>query len=991
MKTLLAGAVITCLSFASVAQSESVLENNPTFLKWDQVRTDHFRILFPQGFGDQAQRVANTLEYIYVPEARTIGETPRRISIVLQSQSSLSNGFVSYLPRRSEFYTMPAQDYNFLGTNDWLDMLASHEYRHVVQYKQATRGLNKFIYFLFGGTTFTGMSHIAAPQWFWEGDAVATETAFTPSGRGKIPRFDLLFRTNLLEGRTFNYHKQYLRSYKHNIPDHYVLGYHMVSYLRRKTGDPEIWNKVTSRAWGMPLMPFTFSNAMHRESGRYVTGVFNDMAAELKREWQDEINKLQLTSFETIQVERTKAYTDYQYPQPQADGSVIIMKRGIGDIDQFVRLSNGSTQRLYVPGYVNDAGMLSASAGKVAWAEYGYDVRWLVKSFSRIKVYDLASGRTTIVGDPHDRLTAPALSPDGHTVVAIRSDRGYHHEIVLLDVASSRELKTIPNPDNSFLSMPRWSSDGRSVTVVRGRSGAKSVAVVDIASSAVRDVFPASDENTGHPFLFDDYLLIASPVSGIDNIYAIHLKTGERYQVTSSRLGAYSPTVSPDGKWIYYNDQTRDGLDVVRVPFEPSRWRPFTTPVPEKNSLSQTLVDQEHASGFWSGIPQKKYPVFRYRQVSGIVNPYTWGPYVSNDLVQINAGIFSRNVLSTIEFNAGYFYDVNEHTSGWKAGLSYQALYPIIDLGFSYSDRSTTEKDFGNEAKFDWKETNIEGGIRLPFRLTRSKYNRSLSVGNAIGLTRTTSFENTVTVNGEMIYDKGPARIIYYNDSIVYQYTDQLNNGDLLYNRFNLSFYNLLKRSQRDFLYRWGQTLDIDYLSTPFGGDFRGDLFAARAALYFPGVAKHHVFYTRISYQRSLQGFEGDIYTFRNRIPKPRGFSYPNDRQFTTVQLNYALPLWYPDIAIGPVLNIQRLKANVFYDYGVGEGTSYFYDIRNSDVYYSLTDNTYQSVGIEATVDLNIFRLLPKGEVGIRSSYRLQGQAGSRGPVLEFFIGSIGF
>ena len=62
------------------------------------------------------------------------------------------------------------------------------------------------------------MAQVAAPQWFWEGDAVATETAFTPSGRGRIPNFGLVLRTNLLEGRTFNYHKQYLRSYKHNIP-----------------------------------------------------------------------------------------------------------------------------------------------------------------------------------------------------------------------------------------------------------------------------------------------------------------------------------------------------------------------------------------------------------------------------------------------------------------------------------------------------------------------------------------------------------------------------------------------------------------------------------------------------------------------------------------------------------------------------------------------------------------------------------------------------
>jgi hypothetical protein len=131
------------VSVAVNAQTQTVLENNPTGLKWYQVNTPHFKVLFPKGFDVQAQRMANTLEYIHAAEAKSLGTKPRKISIVLQNQSSQSNAFVSILPRRSEFYTMPPQDYNFIGTNDWLDLLASHEYRHIVQYQHATRGFNR--------------------------------------------------------------------------------------------------------------------------------------------------------------------------------------------------------------------------------------------------------------------------------------------------------------------------------------------------------------------------------------------------------------------------------------------------------------------------------------------------------------------------------------------------------------------------------------------------------------------------------------------------------------------------------------------------------------------------------------------------------------------------------------------------------------------------------------------------------------------------------
>ncbi len=121
-----------------------------------------------------------------------------------------------------------------------------------------------------------------------------------------------------------------------------------------------------------------------------------------------------------------------------------------------------------------------------------------------------------------------------------------------------------------------------------------------------------------------------------------------------------------------------------------------------------------------------------------------------------------------------------------------------------------------------------------------------------------------------MIYD-GPGRTVPAFDTLVYIYKDQLNNGDLVYNRFSFSFANLLKRSRRDFLSKWGQTLDIDLYNTPYGGDFKGKLFAARSIFYFPGFFKHHFLYARLAYQESLQGIETNTYIFRNRIAKPRG------------------------------------------------------------------------------------------------------------------------
>lgn len=986
-------AILVLINFIwQYSWSQAVLENNPASLRWEQINTDHFLILFPQGFDTQGQRMANTLERIRSAESKTLGSEPKRLSVILQNQSSVSNGFVSILPRRSEFFTMPPQDYNFIGTNDWLDLLAAHEFRHVVQYQHATRGFNKVMYYVFGPTTLAGFAQAAVPQWFWEGDAVVTETALTPSGRGRIPNFSLVFKTNILEGRTFNYHKQYLRSYKHQIPNHYVLGFYMVSHLRRKSGYPDIWGEVTARAWSVPFIPFAFSNAIHKKTGKYVTELFEDMAADLKKEWQTEVDQLTLTPYQNILQRESKAYTDYSYPQLISEDSLLVMKRGIGDIDQFVVIGrNGGEHRIFTPGFVNDAGMLSVANNRIVWSEYGYDPRWGVRNYSVIKLYNLASKYKKVIGGRKSRLSGAALSPDGATVVAVESGNDYKVNLQLFDVARGKKIKTFPNPENVFLSMPRWSADGTSIVFIKTDKEGKRISTVNVANGASGDILALGHENAGHPVLFGNYIFFNSPITGIDNIFAYDMEKQIRYQVTSSKYGAYNPAVSANGNTIYYNEQTRNGLDVVKIPFEPTGWKPFSGPAGSSMTrLYGAMVKQEGSPHLFDSIPQKTYPVSHYSKLKGIFNPYSWGAYVSNDLAQINIGIASRDILSTTSLSAGYMYDINEGTSSWFGGLSYQGWYPILDLSVRTGGRENDERYRGHDLEFSWRETSAEGGIRIPFNFTASKYATRLSIGDAIGFTRTTDFRNVITRNGTVVYD-GPGRTAPAFDSLQYIYKDQLNNGNLVFNHFTLSFSNLLKRSQRDFLSRWGQTLNVNFYSTPFGGDFKARLFAAQTSLYFPGFFKHHALYGRVGYQESYQGIETNTYIFRNMIAKPRGHSYPADETFFSLSANYALPLWYPDIALGPVLNIQRVKANFFFDYGEGTGNIFYYKPGSPFVYLSETGDTYRSIGVETTFDFNIMRFLPKFELGFRTTYRFENRYNNSGVVFEVVIGNIAF
>ena len=131
------------------AQTLPILSQNPPGLRWRQLRTPHFKLLFPAGIDTAAQRTARRLELLHRPEGATLGVTAPPIAVVLQNQTTISNGFVTFLPRHAEFFTTPEQGSN-LGTIDWLDQLAVHEFRHVNQFDKARQGLGRVLVPLLG-------------------------------------------------------------------------------------------------------------------------------------------------------------------------------------------------------------------------------------------------------------------------------------------------------------------------------------------------------------------------------------------------------------------------------------------------------------------------------------------------------------------------------------------------------------------------------------------------------------------------------------------------------------------------------------------------------------------------------------------------------------------------------------------------------------------------------------------------------------------------
>lgn len=968
--------------FPYTLYSQEVFDNAPPAMEWKQLLTPHFKIIYPANFEDNAQKLANKLEAMYIPTSETLDAYPKRIPIILQNRNSVSNGFVTLSPRRSEFYTMPPQDYNFLGTNTWLDLLSIHEFRHVVQFEKSKTGITKAARYVFGQNGQAALAVIAAPRWFWEGDATLIETLHTPSGRGRIPAFNRIYRTNTLAKKRYSYSKQHLRSYKDIIPDHYVLGYNYVTHLRRRTNDPEVWEKVTQSAFSWPIVPFTFSNALKKHTGLNVRKNYQSMQDELKMLWKEQEKKLEPEDYNLILNKEPKVFTSYDYPQLLEDGRVVALKSGLGDPEHFVVLSEkGKEIKRYIPGLINGAGFLSMARNRLVWNEIFVDKRWRKVSSSVIKAYDFEKGESRTI-TRNTRYSGAAISPDGYKVLTSLSTEDQQNFLVVINYFSGEELKRFSTPDNAFLSMARFSENGEKIVSLMTNQQGKGVILFDYETGQMENIIPVSHENIGHPILYNEYLFFNSPVNGLDNIHVLNTSTGQRFQVTNSRYGAYNPVIDSVNQQIYFNDYQPNGMNIAKIPFDLSQWTLLENAPKANVHYFEPLLDQENIVEL-NEIENKLYPTKDYHFLLNSINPHSWGLLASSDLNTLQAGIFSDDLLRTTRINVGYKYDRAFGSSSYYGQVSYQGLFPILDFMFEKGDRVDEFSFFNNEISFTWDETTTQFGTRIPLFLTRSKFHSQLEAGYKIGIRNISNFNND---SKSILRDD--ERLIPVPDTdttvLLYLLPTKIKEGTLAFDKIELSYYLLQKQSTRDLNSRWGASVSIESYNTRnfFNNDFKGGLLALRSTVYLPSPVfllnrnwfKHHSFYIRYHTQSREIIKDADLYYFGNRIFLPRGYGHSHYSDFTSISFNYKFPLLYPDLRIGPLVYIKRIKANAFFDTGSGTYTAFAYREGINQLLSGSVERNFKSVGGELMFDFNIMRFPVNIDLGVRYAYTLDTQ-----------------
>jgi hypothetical protein len=151
---------------------------DPSSVKWLQIKTSRFTVIYPESYGAGGPAFAKSLDEAYSKLLTIFPSKKFKIPVIIHSLSTESNGYVAWAPGRMEIYPTPEQNSIPMDMNE---QLAVHELAHVFQMESLNQGFTKALSVIFGEQAI-GIVSSVLPLWFLEGDAVFAETYLSGSG-----------------------------------------------------------------------------------------------------------------------------------------------------------------------------------------------------------------------------------------------------------------------------------------------------------------------------------------------------------------------------------------------------------------------------------------------------------------------------------------------------------------------------------------------------------------------------------------------------------------------------------------------------------------------------------------------------------------------------------------------------------------------------------------------------------------------------------------
>ncbi|MBO4455121.1 MAG: hypothetical protein J5759_01600 [Bacteroidales bacterium] len=670
----------------------------PASVRWWQITTPDYKVLYPEGLDSLARVYADYLERVKLPAGATAGYYPnqeyrRPLPVILYPRVADANGMVAWTPRRMQLYTTPT----FLAPEPtpWPVHLVTHESRHVAQMQFVNARPYKPFRWLVGDLFAGGVSTIYCGSSFYEGDAVAAETELTNVGRGREASFLEYYRAAFREGDTRNFWQWRYGSIKKFTPDYYKVGYIRAAGMRDVFGVQDFTARYYERLFRRKLWPwpmFNYQKTVREATGKRFKPAFAEITDTLKQRWQrDELARAPFMP-STRLTGQHRRFTQYKWACV-LDSTLYAVRSGLTTSTELVRIApDGSVTRLSSFAHTTSRICASEPLNRLYWSEIVADTRWEQRSYSEIW-YAGPDGQ-------HARLTEqtrwynPSVAPDGLRLAVTEYPVEGGSALVVIDAVTGAEQQRYPAPEGVQLTESAW-VDGKILAAGINDGGytfydvtGGFAPVFDCGYAVVKELWESGGE-----------LHFTSDLTGVDELY--RLRGGSAFRLTSSPQGGAGYAIAPDSEDLLYSALDAHGRHIL------------STPLAELPEPVQADFTRRHAYELAPGLETPR-PVnidstivladpVPYNRLAHIFRFHSWAPiYVSTDAIKdqsfedvfstagLGATVFFQNELETMVGSAAYhasWPDSNDDpwTHSVETKFSYSGLYPKIEVSAEFS------------------------------------------------------------------------------------------------------------------------------------------------------------------------------------------------------------------------------------------------------------------------------------------------------------------
>lgn len=695
MKANLLAAIFAFLVAAPLSEAQFyTIGSEPASVKWSQIETEAYKIIYPSGMDSLARVYAANLESARRVIGNSVGFVPnenyrKKLPVILHSLSASDNGMVTWAPRRMDLLTLPSPYKPDAFPNE--SLLSVHESRHAAQMQFGNAYPFRWLNVLFGEMATGALSAVYPGPAILEGDSVTAETALTNSGRGRNGDFLEYYRVSFDEGKNRNWWQWRWGSFNKYTPDYYRAGYLLVAGMRTVYDEPDFVAHYFDRI--KKHHGFTFGNlqkTVSETSGKSLDSSFKEISAAVKAEWDADKNFRGPFPEARKLTEDGKYYTSYRAIEPVGE-DIYAVRSGIAETPSLVKIKpDGGQER--VAGFAPTSSPLRYDrlTGRLYWSEQIPDIRWELRSYSDIRYTD-GSGKVRNLTEK-ERFFNPAPHDSVLAVVEYPPEGGSC--VVVIDAFSGRRIESYEAPSGMQVVEPVWAGgELYASAIVESGFGLYRVCDFSCLLGPVRAKINTLSSR-------DDMILFTSDANGVNEMYSFCLSDRTLLQLSNTVAGASDFRMNASGDSLYCSILNTKGRNVCIIPLSPKKTDAFIQR--HEYPMAEELSDGEKEK-FELGKAETG-GVEKYSKLGHLIKFHSWAPlYVDVDKVSrasfenvsqiadLGATALFQNELGnawgTVAYRAGHSSDGWHHSA--HANFNYEGWFPVLQAAVDFGGRSS--------------------------------------------------------------------------------------------------------------------------------------------------------------------------------------------------------------------------------------------------------------------------------------------------------------